>query len=313
VALPLLCLASVVAPAATAAAAPVILAAGLLAGVPHGAFDHRVAVGDRRLPSFVARYVLTAGAVLIAFALDPPLAFVVLLVVSVAHFAEGEVSFARLRDQRRGDRLDLLAGVTSGTAMVALPILTHVGQAERLISTVIGRSLPLPGVGVRVGAVALLVTCAVAAAGMLLARGRWVQAGELAVVVAAGLLAPAGAAFGVTFAAVHAAHHLARLGDALRDRRPVSSPTTRLADRASFIGPLLVVAIVGVLLVEGSGLPWLRLVLGGMLALTVPHAAVVRGMAAGGPLPGTATGPDRQRTVGPVEPPRATVRGVPTS
>jgi Brp/Blh family beta-carotene 15,15'-monooxygenase len=300
VVLPLLCLASVVAPASTAAAGPAILAVGLLVGVPHGALDHRIAGGDRRRVPFVARYVLTAGAVLIAFAADPPLAFAVLLVLSMAHFAEGEVYFARLRDQRQGDRSDLLAGAVCGTAMVVLPLLTHVAEAQRLISMVIGQSLPLPSVGTRNALVALLLVSAVAAMVTLLARGRRVQAAELAVVVAVGLLAPAGAAFGVTFAAVHSAHHLARLRDALRDQRPVTSYEARRAEWVSAVGPLLAVAVAGGLLFEFSALPWLRLVLGGMLALTVPHAFVVRGMAAAGvSTPSSVTGPDRPSTVAP--------------
>lgn len=276
--------AALLAPHATASAAPAILAVGLLAGGPHGAFDHRVVrmvvtdPGDTG--AALVAYVLAGAGVTAAFVLLPAVTLGVLLAVSVAHFAAADIVWPALRAGRRRDPLDTLAGWVSGTSVVALPLCLHAREASRLLARLAGRPLPVGPDGLRHCLAAVLIGSAVVLAARLGWRQRYLQALELLVVVAVSASAPPAAALGVTFAAVHSARHMARLRDLGVLRRTASAsgraPTPRSTGAAlvALLAPLAAtVGAVGTLWI--AGMPWLRVVLGGMLALTVPHSVVV--------------------------------------
>lgn len=92
--------------------------------------------------------------------------------------------------------------------------------------------------------------------------------------LAAGLLAPPAAAFGVTFALGHSLRHLVRLAD-LRGGAPPLPPGSALRGALVAGWPLALAALAATAAVATGAARWQTAVLGGLLALTVPHAAVV--------------------------------------
>lgn len=275
--------AALLAPHATAAAAPAILAVGLLAGGPHGAFDHRVVqmvVADPgRTGAALVAYVLAGAGVTAAFVRLPAVTLGVLLAASVAHFVAADIAWPALRAGRRPDRLDTLAGWLSGTSVVALPLCLHARASSRLLSRIAGRPLPLGATALRHCLAAALIGSAVALAARLGRRQRCTQGIELLAVVAVSAVAPPAAALGVTFAAVHSSRHMARLRDLglLRRATPGSRPAPPRPRGVALVGLVapLAATVVAASTLWIAGLPWLRVVLGGMLALTVPHSVVV--------------------------------------
>jgi Brp/Blh family beta-carotene 15,15'-monooxygenase len=198
-----------------------------------------------------------------------------LLALSVAHFAEGEAAFAPQRDGRSRDRADSGAGWSIGLAMVGAPLLAHPGESVHLLRLITGWSPALPAAPARDALLAGLVAGAGITVAALVRAGRRVQAVEVALTVLVGMVAPPGVAFGVSFAAVHSAHHLGRLAD-LRSHRP-QQPSGIGAPVTGSLLPLVVSAAGGVTCWAVTGAPVARIVLGAILALTVPHAIVVAG------------------------------------
>ncbi len=259
------------APGPAVAAGPAVLVAAGLLGLPHGAVDH-LALGWARgrpgaaRPGVLALYA-TAAAGVAALALAAPVpAVLALLVLSAAHFAEGEAAFDRLR----GGGGPALPAAALGTAVVALPLLLHPVQVRPVLAAL---SPDLPGAVARSAPVVLAVTAALVVAGLAVAvRSRsWQVAAELALVVVAALLAPALLVFAVWFAGWHAPRHLVRLA-ALEPDGDGPARGRRLVVGASAPTAVAVAGLVGLTLLLG-GLPGAVLVV--LLALTVPHAAVV--------------------------------------
>ena len=189
-----------------------------------------------------------------------------LLLLSAGHFAEGEAAFDRLRG---GAGLALPAAAL-GLAVVAVPLVLRPEAARPLL-----RSLDpgLPNVLAQVRTPLLVLTAMLVLVGILVAvrGGQRRAAGELALVAAATVLAPPLVVFSVWFAGWHAPRHLVRLA-ALEPDGDSRTRTRRLARGAA--GPTAVaVAGLGVLVVLLGQLPGAVLVV--LLALTVPHAAVV--------------------------------------
>ena len=254
-----------------AQAGPVLLVLAALLGLPHGAVDHlalgwsRGERGPAPLPLLVA---YAAGAVLVAAAAlaAPVPAVLVLLVLSAAHFAEGEVAF----DELRGGPGLRLPAAALGTAVVALPLLLRPEQVRGIVAAL---DPALRGVLAQLRLPVLVVTGALVLAGLLTGvRARaWLPTAELGLVVVAAAVAPALLVFAAWFGAWHAPRHLVRL----LDLQPDGSAGERL--RRLTVGALAPTAAalggLGVLAATGRGLPAAVLVV--LLALTVPHAAVV--------------------------------------
>jgi len=264
------------APGALQAAGPALVVLAGVLGLPHGAVDHLAwgwAQGEvRPRLAVVAGYAVAAvGAVGLAL-LAPVPALVVLLILAAAHFAEGEVGWARLR----GAEPQWLAGAAAGAAVVALPLALRPEQVRPLLA---GLDPQLPGLllaaPVRGALLALTALLVVAAAASTL-RDR-VRLAELALVVAVAALLPPLAAFAVWFAGWHAVRHTARLvrldprsrGDL--ELGLVARPLGRFARAAAL--PTVVALVGTAALVAVTGVTGGLLL--ALLALTVPHTAVV--------------------------------------
>jgi len=262
--------AGVLVPAA-APAGPVLLVLAGLVGLPHGAVDHLAldwSRGRSGPPSrlLLAAYLVGAAAACAAALAAPVPAVLVLLVLSAAHFAEGEVAFDRLRG---GPGLHLPAAAL-GLAVVALPLLLRPEPVRPLL---VALDPALPAVLAAARTPALVVTAALVLLGLAaVARaGAWWPGGELVVVVVAALLAPPLLVFAAWFGAWHAPRHLVRLLD-LQPEGDLRARAGRLA-RGAAVPTAVALGGLAALVLAGRGLPAAVLVV--LLALTVPHAAVV--------------------------------------
>lgn len=265
----------------------VVLIAGLVAGLPHGAVDHLVPrwwLGARApwMLLVVSVYAATAAASYLAFRTWPVAAVALFLAVSAWHFASGETGFADLRAGRAlaGRRLRAVGHVV---AVLALPVLLHPDGVLPLLRVVVDAPVELPpgsGTAVAVAAVVgLLVVTGVFATD--LSRGRRAEAVDLGLLVLLAVLVHPLAAFGVYFGAWHSVRHLARTlvddpGNArlLADGR-LGAALRRFAVSAA-LPTLASLLLVGALVVAADGWrgfasEYLALLAG----LTVPHLVTV--------------------------------------
>jgi Brp/Blh family beta-carotene 15,15'-monooxygenase len=258
---------------------PVLLVTAGLLGLPHGAVDHLAwgwARGEVGRPRFavVAGYAAAALAAVGVALLLPVPALLVLIALSAAHFAEGEAAWSQQHPGR--GVVGPLPGVAAGVAVVALPLLARPDAVRPPLAS-LDPALPAlllqPGVRipVLVGTAALVVT------GVWAARRSPVRLAELLLVVAVAAVLPPLAAFAVWFAGWHAVRHTARLllldpssADDLRGGL-IGPPLARFARAAAppclaaVLGTTALALVVGV---QGG-------LLVALLALTVPHTAVV--------------------------------------
>ena len=255
---------------ATAAGPSLLVVAGLL-GLPHGAVDH-LALGWARgrsgpaRPVVLAAYAAAAVVAAVAALAAPLPALLLLLALSVAHFAEGEAAFDRLR----GGAGPALPAAALAAAVVVVPIELRPAAARPLLGALDPR-LPSALTAVRLPLLALTVLLVVAGLAVALRAGRTRVAAELALVAAAAALAPPLVVFAAWFAGWHSPRHLVRLA-ALEPVGNGSARLRRLAVGAAAPTAVAAAGLAGLAVVLG-GLPGAVLVV--LLALTVPHAAVV--------------------------------------
>ena len=263
--------AGALASAAAAEAGPALLVTAGLLGLPHGAVDH-LALGWVRgrtgpaQPSVLFAYAAAALVAAVAALAAPLPALLLLLALSVAHFAEGEAAFDRLRG---GAGLRLPAAAL-GTAVVALPLVLRPAAARTMLIA-LDPALPVVLAGARLPLLvgtALLVTVGLVVA---LRGGQRTAATELAVVAVAAALGPPLVVFAAWFAGWHAPRHLVRLA-ALEPSGDGRERVRRLARGAALPTAFAAAGLAGLALLLG-GLPAAVLIV--LLALTVPHAAVV--------------------------------------
>ena len=264
-------------PGGWGSSAGVVLIAGLLLGLPHGAADH--VLPDARLGRSLRRRAVVGGgyatlAVLtyVSFRAAPGPGLAAFVALSVWHFGTGETAVADLRSgapvRRRA-----VAALVLGSVVLLVPLARPSPEAAAVVAAVlpghpVGRPLLPPEV------VPVVVGAAVLLGGVLLVRRRRLEALELCLLLAVALLLPPPAALGVFFGAWHSVRHVARVltEDAehrsavalSRFLRSAAVPTAvalaalLLLDRVADGGAGLVAALVPVL-----------------AALTVPHALVV--------------------------------------
>jgi Brp/Blh family beta-carotene 15,15'-monooxygenase len=276
----------VLVPGGWGSASWVVLVAGLLLGLPHGAVDHllpawRLGWRAGRLALFAAGYALLAAAGYAVFRWAPEASLAVFVVVSAWHFGTGETAFADLRAGRPVRRWPA-AAATVGAVVLLLPLARGLGDPAEDVAAVLQRLAPswngMAAAGVAVPALAaaggLLVL-------LLLRRRRFLEAVELATLLLLGLVVPPLAAFGVYFGAWHSVRHLARVlaEDSASTRElaagVIGRPLSRFALAAA--APTVVVLLVLGLLWSFAG-GWRGLVgthLPLLAALTVPHVLVV--------------------------------------
>ncbi|WP_432487272.1 Brp/Blh family beta-carotene 15,15'-dioxygenase [Kineococcus sp. SYSU DK018] len=267
----------------------VVLVAGLLAGLPHGAVDHLV-------PTFVLReraprvllvatgYAATAAAAWLLFRTFPAAALVAFVLVSVLHFGSGEVAFDDERAGRAvgtGRDRDVLAVVATGGAVLVLPVVGDAASVAPITALVVpGSSGVLPW-WLTTGATVLVLSAVVLTVARRLHRRRRLAAAEVALLAAVGLLVPPLVAFGAYFGGWHAVRHVGRLlaedpantGDLAAGR--LARPLGRFALAAA--APTAVsLAALGALWSTTDG--WRGFVtadLAVLAGLTVPHVLVV--------------------------------------
>lgn len=250
-------------------AGPVLLVVAGVLGLPHGAVDHLAwgwASGELRPRAVVVGLYAAAAVAAVGVALLAPVpALVALLALSVAHFAEGEAGWARLR----GRSPTWPAAAAAGLAAVALPLVLRPAEVRPLLAA-LDPGLPAVVLGARTPL--LVLTALTVTAGVLAARQDRGRLAELALVVAVAAVLPPLAAFAAWFAGWHAVRHTARL--VLLDPRTGDDPRAGLRRFARAAALPSAVALAGT-----AALALLTGVTGGLLvallALTVPHTAVV--------------------------------------
>ncbi len=275
------------APTALSGTAVLVLAgAGLLAGLPHGSIDHRIAatLTGRPLPLVVGVYAGTAAVTWVFLVVAGPLALVAVLGLSLAHFGLGELESVRAAGWHPG-RAVAVAVAVAGTGALLLP-LARAGDQLSEVAVSISPALGglLAQAPVRIALVAgWAIAAAVAVAGALRAR-RPAVALDVALVGALGLLAPPLVAFAVWFGGWHALRHGARLLTV----DPRSARLLAEGHPGRAVGVLLrmaawptaaAVTVLAALLVATAAATDPVAAVGGtllvLLALTVPHMIVV--------------------------------------
>lgn len=279
------CLVGLTVPGDWGDAAPVVLVAGLLLGLPHGAVDHlvpgfRLGWRLRVLAGFAAGYAVLAAAGWLAFRAAPGAALLAFVAVSVWHFGSGETAFADLR-AGRPVRRRVPAAVVVGALVLLVPLARGAGETAALVATVVPGSdgrLPPELTAVALGVV---LPATAVLAGTLLGARRWLDAAELGVLTALVLVVPPLAAFGIWFGCWHAVRHVARVvaedpgnrADLVAGR--LGRPLRRFAGQAAL--PTAAVLVVLALLWSSAG-GWRAFVATDvpvLAALTLPHVLVV--------------------------------------
>jgi Brp/Blh family beta-carotene 15,15'-monooxygenase len=274
------------APAADAAAL-VLVGVGLLAGLPHGAVDHRLAAAFTGLsaPLVALAYAATAAVAWGLLVLAGPLALAAVLALSVAHFGLGELEVLRATTGWRPGRAVAVAVAVAGTGALLLPLARAGDQLAAVAASMSPDLGALLGSGAVRAAIAgtWLLAAAVAVVAALRAGRRGVVV-DVVVVGALGLLAPPLVAFAVWFGGWHSLRHCARLltveprsAALLAAGRP-GAAVRALARLAAWPTAAAVAALVALLVVTASADDPARAVGGTLLvllALTVPHMLVV--------------------------------------
>ncbi len=278
--------------------------AGLLAGLPHGAVDHLVpswARHRRVLPvpvgRLVAGYLLAAAVMLAVLRLSPLPGLLLFLLLSVAHFGLGEVSYAALRGAptATGTRAGTGAGQTGaasrllravavlawGGTTVLLPLVRWPAQVGPVLDALAPGAGHLLSPGAR-GVILLVVlaaaaiTCAVA-----VSSGRYRSAAELGLLVAVFLLVPPLVAFAAYFGAWHSVRHIMRMlavdpanaADLLKGR--AARPLRRFARKAALPTAFALATLVALVAVTHGHQAFLAADFALLGALTAPHMLTV--------------------------------------
>ncbi|WP_432521477.1 Brp/Blh family beta-carotene 15,15'-dioxygenase [Kineococcus sp. SYSU DK006] len=267
----------------------VVLVAGLLIGLPHGAVDHLVPAhllreSAPRLLLVIAGYAATAVAAWAVFRSVPAIALGVFVALSVLHFGTGEVVFD---DERAGSRLhrfplrDPVAVLATGGAALLLPVLREPATSAPLIALLVPGSSGLLPSWLSTGGVVLVLAAVAVTLVHRLRRRRWLAAGEVALLAAVGLLVAPLAAFGAYFGAWHALRHIARMvaedpgnaADLAAGR--LARPVARFAVGAAVPTVASLAALAGSWALAGGWRGFVTANLALLAGLTVPHVLVV--------------------------------------
>lgn len=248
---------------------PATLEAGILgglvavAGLPHGALDPLVArrAGFWRSPrgcvAFLVGYVVLVGLALLAWQMLPMLALGVFLVMSAWHFG-GDWGTTR----------GSLFRWCVGLAILGGPVLGHRTEVEEIFAAITTLDAGLFHASWL--ALAAPVAFVVASAGALLEFRRDRLAGlVLALLLMSAMALPPLVFFALYFCTLHSPRHIISTVAGL-------APGAALRTAVLFTLPTVGV---GVAVVLWMGAPWepglLRVIFGGLFALTVPHMLLV--------------------------------------
>lgn len=249
-------------PAAVAVAATALI----LAGVPHGAVDHRIArpllrpiFGRTWFAPFTLTYLGVAAIIFAGWLVAPALSLLAFLAVSLLHFgtedAEGRGSIAML---------------ARGGAPIALPILLHPDRTSRFFETLGGTEEAFAFL--RIATVFWLPVLAVFLLGLARRRAPLREWAELAAIGAAFAALPPLPAFAFYFLVVHSPRHTAELArrhapsEARRGWRWAAAQSLPLTAATFVLGATIFFLLQGSLEER-----FLRTTFWGLAALTVPH------------------------------------------
>lgn len=252
--------------------APLLLAAGVIAGLPHGALDYRAAgsllrpkVGQWWPLCYVASYLAMAGSVVWLWTLTPVISLAAFLLLSVLHFG--------LSDTRSGGQMTAPSVLAHGGAAIVVPSLSHPQRIAEIFVWIAGvNSLAIldalrgPLALLWIGCI--LLACFSAVRSTMARR----QLAEIALVIAAFIFLPPILAFALYFGILHSPRAL--LGEASQMPGSSASALRQLAHAAAL--PALGAAgflLAAFFLQAGEPLEVaaLRTMFIGLAALTVPH------------------------------------------
>lgn len=274
-------------PALSGAAVLILAGAGLLAGLPHGGVDHLMAMrlAGRTLTPVVVVYVGLAAAAWAALRWGGPIALVAVIALSALHFGLGELEFTAELTGWRPSLLPAAALVVAGSGAVLLPLARSGEQFNRVATAVSPGLARLIGADqVRTGTLLVWLSAAVIAVIAALAAGHASAAVDVVLIGMLGLLAPPLVAFAVWFGGWHAVRHCARMLTrepacaALLEQGRTRAAWLRLARLAapmSAAALVMMLALAVYTAVAPDPAVILAEVLRLLLALTVPHMAIV--------------------------------------
>lgn len=275
-------------PRAAATLGMVVAAVGLLAGVPHGALDHLLAMrlaGGRSIIAIVAAYAGLAAATWMLMQWAGTLTLVAVIVLSAIHFGLGELEVSRQSTGWRPSPATSAALVVAGCGALVLP-LARSGDQWRTVATAVSPGLAAV-IGTQSVQIALVATWTVAAAVAAMAAvraGYSTVAVDISLIAALGLVVPPLAAFAVWFGCWHAVRHSARVltvepGCAAMVAEGRARQAVRRLIRLASLPTIAVLSVVAALVWFTARAPdpttAVALLLRLLLALTVPHMVVV--------------------------------------
>lgn len=275
-------------PALSSSLVLAIVGLGLIAGIPHGAVDHLMATRlarGRSLAVIIGAYAGLAALVWVLLRWAGPTALAAVVVLSAIHFGLGELEVSRRLTGWRPSALPAIATVVAGSGALALPLARSGEQFSAVAAAVspgLARVLAAPPL--QVGVTAGWLACAVITIVAALRAGHPVVALDIVLIGALGMLAPPLVAFSVWFGGWHALRHSARLltvepgcAALLADgrRRRAVHRLARLAALPALAVLAAVGALVWVTLASPEPTVAVAEALRVLLALTVPHMAVV--------------------------------------
>lgn len=243
----------------------------IIAGIPHGAFDMRVARarwshGVGRSGALALLYVALGAAMSAACLAWPSAGFAAFLVISALHFIEGEQA-----DSVGGTALVM------GLGAITIPIGFHTAEAREYVGFFINGSLfdllaPSIAIAARVLGVVILTSLVLDAY-----RGCRSVAVERAVCLMAWCALPPLAGFSVWFIGRHSWGHIVLCRSFL----------SKGAERASFSMDFVVISLLAIILLIPLALVFDFRILGELFAasivliagLTAPHMVVAHGLA----------------------------------
>jgi len=274
-------------PALSSPAALVVAGLGFLAGLPHGGVDHLMAMrlAGRRIVPVVLAYAGLAAAAWALLRWGGPIALLAVVALSALHFGLGELVVTRELSGWRPSRITAAAIVVAGSGALLLPLARSGDQFSDVARAVSpGLAQVIGAAPVRTAVLLIWLAAATVAVVASLVAGRTGAALDIVLIGALGMLVQPLVAFAVWFGGWHALRHSARM---LTEEPGCSAllaqgrPRAALRRLAGLAAPMSLAALAVIL-----ALAWFTLtapepatvlaeVLRLLLALTVPHMAVV--------------------------------------
>lgn len=245
------------------------LALAVIVGLPHGAFDHKVArrafepkYGGGWWQPFLVGYLVLVSAMLFAWWAIPTIALILFLLLSVFHFGD--------QDAAAGTFSRVMRIVAHGGTPIVVSAVCHPDTVERLFATLVPAHAH--GIVLLLGGPLLLAWVAVAAASLITyavrgQAGGWAAALDLILVSLLFALAPPLIAFSLYFAVIHAPRAFAAAMPAKGIRLSELIPPFILTTLGLALGAVIYAA--GAKMPAGDNV--VRTVFLLLSALTVPH------------------------------------------